>query len=62
MDIGVSKAFILRNDMLLTLRAGVNNLFDEYQDDFDTGANRDVGYVYGPRMPRTYTLGAKLDF
>lgn len=62
MDIGVSKAFILRNDMVLTLRAGVNNLFDEYQDDFDTGANRDVGYVYGPRMPRTYTLGAKLDF
>ena len=62
MDIGVSKALIFKNDMVLTLRAGVNNLFDEYQDDFETGANRDVGYVYGPRMPRTYNLGAKFDF
>ena len=62
LDIGLSKSFLLKGDMLLTLRAGINNLFDEYQDDFDTGADRDVSYVYGPRMPRTYTIGAKLDF
>ncbi|MGB0257415.1 MAG: TonB-dependent receptor plug domain-containing protein [Coraliomargarita sp.] len=62
LDIGVSKTFIFKNDVALTLRAGINNVFDEYQDDFDTGADRDVTYVYGPRMPRTYTLGAKVDF
>ncbi len=62
LDIGVSKTFVFKNDIALTLRAGINNVFDEYQDDFDTGADRDVTYVYGPRMPRTYTLGAKVDF
>lgn len=62
LDIGVSKTFAFNNDIALTLHAGINNLLDEYQDDFDAGANRDVGYVYGPRMPRTYTVGAKFDF
>tara|TARA_Y100000385_G_scaffold51105_1_gene47961 strand:+ start:964 stop:3117 length:2154 start_codon:yes stop_codon:yes gene_type:complete len=62
LDIGVSKTFAFNNDIALTLHAGINNLLDEYQDDFDSGANRDVGYVYGPRMPRTYTVGAKFDF
>ena len=62
LDIGVSKTFDFNNDIALTLHAGINNLLDEYQDDFETGANRDVAYVYGPRMPRTYTVGAKFDF
>ena len=62
LDIGVSKTFVFNNDIVLSLHAGINNLLDDYQEDFDTGANRDVGYVYGPRMPRTYTVGAKLDF
>ena len=62
LDIGVSKTFDFNNDIALTLHAGINNLLDEYQDDFETGANRDVAYVYGPRMPRTYTGGAKFDF
>ena len=62
LDIGVSKTFVFNNDTALSLHAGINNLLDDYQEDFDTGANRDVGYVYGPRMPRTYTVGAKLDF
>lgn len=61
-DIGISKTFELRNNAALTLRCGVNNIFDDYQDDFDEGAGRDVTYVYGPRYPRTYTIGAKLDF
>ena len=62
LDIGVSKTIVFNNDIVLSLHAGINNLLDDYQEDFDTGANRDVGYVYGPRMPRTYTVGAKLDF
>ena len=62
LDIGVSKTFDFNNDIALTLHAGINNLLDEYQDDFETGANRDVAYVYGPRMPRTYMVGAKFEF
>ncbi len=39
---------------------GVQNMFNSYQDDFDTGADRDAGYVYGPIRPRTFFLGLKL--
>ncbi|MCU4177131.1 TonB-dependent receptor [Carboxylicivirga sp. N1Y90] len=39
---------------------GVQNIFNEYQDDFDTGKDRDSNYVYGPSRPRTVYLGLKL--
>ena len=41
---------------------GVKNLFDAYQQDFDTGKNRDSNYVYGPAFPRTYFLGLEWIF
>ncbi len=39
---------------------GVKNLTNAYQSDFDTGKNRDSGYIYGPAAPRTYFLGLRL--
>ncbi len=43
----------------LRLAVGGRNLTNEYQEDLDQGADRDSGYVYGPRMPRSWyaTLG-----
>lgn len=38
------------------------NITDDYQQDFDRGLDRDAGYVYGPRTPRTLSLALKLDF
>lgn len=53
LDVSVSKQFAFGGEEIgLTL--GGNNLTDAYQDDFDTGAERDPGYVYGPRRPRTW--------
>ena len=43
----------------LELFGGVQNIFNSYQDDFDVGADRDAGYVYGPLRPRTYFMGLK---
>ena len=37
----------------LEVFAGVQNLFSSYQQDFDRGATRDAGYIYGPARPRT---------
>ena len=54
--------FLLSNNMTLQVNAGVQNLFDSYQDDFDKGKNRDSGYVYGPGMPRSYFAGVKLSY
>lgn len=38
---------------------GVQNILNSYQDDFDIGADRDAGYIYGPIRPRTFFLGLK---
>lgn len=40
--------------------AGVKNIFNSYQDDFDTGDGRDPAYIYGPTNPRTVYVGIKL--
>lgn len=44
----------------MQLNGGVQNIFDSYQNDFDKGALRDAGYIYGPSFPRTYFVGLKL--
>lgn len=44
----------------LTFSAGIQNFTNSYQDDFDTGVNRDAGYIYGPGRPRTYFLGMNI--
>ncbi|MBR9921655.1 MAG: TonB-dependent receptor [Bacteroidetes bacterium] len=38
---------------------GVKNIFNAYQNDFDSGKNRDSNYVYGPAAPRTFFLGLR---
>lgn len=44
----------------LQVNAGVQNIFNSYQKDFDTGAGRASSYIYGPSAPRSYFLGVKL--
>ncbi|NPD84725.1 TonB-dependent receptor [Lentimicrobium sp. L6] len=62
LDIGVKLAytFKLSGQTNLELSGGVKNIFNSYQDDFDTGVYRDAGYVYGPGLPRTYFIGLKI--
>jgi len=43
----------------LQLNAGVQNIFNSYQNDFDQGPLRDSGYIYGPSLPRTFFAGLK---
>jgi outer membrane receptor for ferrienterochelin and colicins len=61
-DLGakISQNFNLSNELSLQVYAGVKNLFNDYQDDFDYGIDRDPGYVYGPLSPRTIYFGVKL--
>lgn len=46
----------------LQLNAGIKNIFDAYQSDFDQGADRDSGYIYGPGLPRSYFAGVRISF
>ena len=47
-------------DTQLELNAGIQNIFNSYQSDFDTGAGRANNYIYGPGMPRTFFVGTKI--
>ena len=49
-----------RIDSSIELFAGACNLLNQYQDDFDTGRNRDSGYIYGPARPRTLFFGLRI--
>lgn len=54
--------FKLYGNIKLQLNAGIQNIFNSFQDDFDQGPDRDSGYIYGPAAPRSFYLGIKLSY
>lgn len=48
--------------MTMQLNAGMQNIFNAYQNDFDQGWNRDSNYIYGPTTPRSIYCGVKLTY
>ncbi len=59
-DAGVKVRYTIpMDDSGLQLYGGVKNIFNSFQDDFDSGIDRDPGYVYGPMSPRTFYVGMK---
>ena len=50
----------INNDLNVELNTGIINALNSYQDDFEVGADRDAGYIYGPTQPRTIYAGIKL--
>ena len=62
LDMSVKGAydFPLFKSGTLQVNAGVQNIFDSYQNDFDKGGSRDAGYIYGPSLPRSVYVGCKI--
>lgn len=54
----ITKTFNLKHNKL-EISGGIKNIFNSYQNDFDSGINRDPAYVYGPMTPRTVYFGLK---
>lgn len=52
----------IHKTVVLQIHAGLQNIFNAYQKDFDRGADRDSGYIYGPALPRSWFAGAKIRF
>lgn len=52
--------FRLFNRVNLDVSAGVSNIFNSYQRDFDYGSTRDSGYIYGPSLPRCVNAGVSI--
>ena len=51
---------ILSGHSFVKLSAGVYNITNAFQDDFDKGIARDAGYVYGPTVPRRFLVGLSI--
>ena len=62
LDMGLKAAYDFKvyDSFSLQLNAGVQNVLNSFQNDFDAGADRDSGYIYGPTLPRTIFFGIKL--
>lgn len=64
LDMGFKASYDLKvyRSFAMQLNAGVQNIFNSFQKDFDSGADRDSGYMYGPTLPRTFFFGVKLSY
>ncbi len=59
-NLKISRTFKLGAEKTrLEVFAGMQNIFNSFQDDFDIGPNRDPSYIYGPTRPRTAFFGVK---
>lgn len=59
-SVKLTYTFRLFDRLNLDLNAGVSNIFNSYQNDFDSGPKRDSGYIYGPALPRYVSVGVSL--
>lgn len=59
-SVKLTYTFKVLNRVDLDLSAGVSNIFNSYQNDFDKGADRDSGYIYGPSLPRCVNVGLSI--
>ena len=62
MNIKVAYDIPVFKSVTLQVNAGVQNIFNSYQKDFDQGPARDAGYIYGPSIPRSYFVGCKINY
>ena len=62
LNLRLSYDFKIWNEIGLQTNIGIQNLFNSYQSDFDKGANRDSGYIYGPGSPRSFFAGIKISY
>lgn len=61
-DLGLKISYTWRLFDRVDLRAsaGIHNIFNSYQRDFDSGALRDSGYIYGPALPRSLSASLSI--
>lgn len=60
-DMGAKLSYQFKlNGASMQIFTGMKNIFNSYQSDFDSGIDRDPGYLYGPSLPRTVYFGIKI--
>jgi outer membrane receptor for ferrienterochelin and colicins len=63
-DIGikVERSFKFRSGFECALYMGCYNVFNSFQQDFESGPDRDANFVFGPMRPRSAYAGIRLSF
>jgi len=56
-NVKISYKIYNKNNVNMQVYGGIQNILNSYQRDFDKGAARDAGYVYGPTRPLTIYAG-----
>jgi outer membrane receptor for ferrienterochelin and colicins len=61
-DLGLKLTYqvAINEETNMELSAGIENMFNSYQSDFDRGIDRDPGYIYGPSEPRAIHFGIRI--
>ncbi|PKP36549.1 MAG: TonB-dependent receptor, partial [Bacteroidetes bacterium HGW-Bacteroidetes-15] len=60
-DLGLKVSYDIKvNGATLQLFVGAKNILNSYQSDFDSGIDRDPGYMYGPNQPRAIYFGLRI--
>ena len=59
LNIKLESHFDVTDAFMITASAGVTNIFNSFQNDFDSGPTRDSDYIYGPDGPRAFFFGLK---
>jgi len=62
LNLSASYKFPVYEATQIQFNAGVKNMLNSYQKDFDTGPGRASAYVYGPMTPRMLFVGFKVLF
>ncbi len=60
LNVRLSYVFKVQKSFSVEWNGGVQNVFNSFQKDFDTGPTRDSDYIYGPIRPRTFFMGLKI--
>ncbi|MFW6370420.1 MAG: TonB-dependent receptor [Bacteroidota bacterium] len=59
-DLGAKLSYKVKlNGTSVEFTGGIKNIFNSYQNDFDSSEYRDPAYVYGPLSPRTVYFGIR---
>jgi len=61
-DAGLKASYTMKitSQVKMECNAGVKNIFNSYQSDFDSEIDRDPAYIYGPNTPRTIYFGVRI--
>ena len=61
-DASFARPVLSSGESRLVLTLTGRNLTNAFQRDIDQGPLRDSAYVYGPRFPRAFAAGLRVEF